>query len=494
MESPKVVMVQNGQKEILNHNLHSDDDFVHSNVCPKYLASKRAENKLRNDSNDNNTSMITATTVSDFYKIKQNESINNKSNENDYHNYSSFIGEELHFDNDSLIAVTSHSHQHHHHLSLTKTPDNKNILAKEEETNIKPSFLNKTPLKFLNSHTKHHQKNSISKINKIKQQYDIYQRKQTPKLRWSKKFIKHGSRKFNAAIFRPILKGSHLVKKLQDTIQHHNNNNNNNNNNEQIEIVESPLKDLSNIKPSLDDDQHYTVDSDEDDPNERMMSLSSDDNDCQATKPASSGLTGQFKAIKFDIQKNNENDNILIKKKLRNPLKDFKKKYEMQKCSSAYNILKASFSNRISLSPIQLNSVKFKEGNSKKINKDSPTEMKTKVSIPSPPQSPLISIKIEAPVESIEMEQQNGSTSKSEQKEVFLINSCPFCECTCEGRYQLIKQQQQQNDSMCEEMINSSKLYLLKTNNDILQYNCNISAISIGCDTSSETNKKIKSN
>ena len=81
-----------------------------------------------------------------------------------------------------------------------------------------------------------------------------------------------------------------------------------------------------------------------------------------------SGLTGQFKTV--DIDKDSSSDiNIKIdtcqdlSKKDENPtnfdkpdnpfIKNFKRRFEMQKCSSANNILKASFKNRISLSPIE---------------------------------------------------------------------------------------------------------------------------------------------
>ena len=81
-----------------------------------------------------------------------------------------------------------------------------------------------------------------------------------------------------------------------------------------------------------------------------------------------SGLTGQFKIVNIDKDSSSDT-NIKIdtcqdlSKKDENPtnfdkpgnpfIKNFKRRFEMQKCSSANNILKASFKNRISLSPIE---------------------------------------------------------------------------------------------------------------------------------------------
>ncbi len=97
-----------------------------------------------------------------------------------------------------------------------------------------------------------------------------------------------------------------------------------------------------------------------------------------------SGLTGQFKVVEIDkdsstsylnenkkpaiiatiadttaaaaTQPQNRNDDSSATNfdKPDNPfIKNFKRRFEMQKCSSANNILKASFKNRISLSPIE---------------------------------------------------------------------------------------------------------------------------------------------
>ena len=79
-----------------------------------------------------------------------------------------------------------------------------------------------------------------------------------------------------------------------------------------------------------------------------------------------SGLTSQFKIVELgsETAPKREEDEAALKSikpndlhildKPENPfLKNFKRRFDMQKCSSANNILKATFKNRISLSPIE---------------------------------------------------------------------------------------------------------------------------------------------
>ena len=82
------------------------------------------------------------------------------------------------------------------------------------------------------------------------------------------------------------------------------------------------------------------------------------------------GLTGKFKTVELDKNKDAEKqepieekpklDMNLMEKPVNPLIKHFKRRFEMQKCSSANNILKASFKNRISLSPIE-NSLKHQQ-------------------------------------------------------------------------------------------------------------------------------------
>ncbi len=161
--------------------------------------------------------------------------------------------------------------------------------------------------------------------------FDLYHRRQTP-LRWSKKMAK-GKKKFNMSLnnnksllLRPKLKGKNLKVDLLSQQQ------------QQVEA-----------KPELP-------------VNSNQISF------------YNTGLTNEFETIKIGQAADKENKNIaandsqttgncmplgIMKKKPiktnENPLvRHFRRKFEMQKCSSASHILKVPFTNnRISLSPIQ---------------------------------------------------------------------------------------------------------------------------------------------
>jgi len=155
--------------------------------------------------------------------------------------------------------------------------------------------------------------------------FDLYHRRQTP-LRWSKKMAK-GKKKFNLSLnnnksllLRPKLKGKNLKIDLLSQQQ-------------QVEAK-------SELAVESDKISFYHT-----------------------------GLTNEFETIKIGRESDKENKNIAItdptskplsimKKKPdksnENPLmRQFRRKFEMQKCSSASHILKIPFNNnRISLSPI----------------------------------------------------------------------------------------------------------------------------------------------
>lgn len=201
---------------------------------------------------------------------------------------------------------------------LSHIADNSNRAARD-----------KKEISHLHSHSHSH-----SHSNSHCSSFDVYQRRQTP-LRWSKKLTKQ-RKKFNLSLshnksllLRPKLKGKNLKIDLLDQ--------------QQVELKD-PNCNTSFCNTGLTNEF------------ETIKIAHSEQNSTKANIELDHKLD-QENYLKEEKSKVNPIRQGIIKKKLpknENPLvRHFRRKFEMQKCSSASHILKVPFNNnRISLSPI----------------------------------------------------------------------------------------------------------------------------------------------
>lgn len=175
---------------------------------------------------------------------------------------------------------------------------------------------------------------------------DVIQRKQTP-LRWSKRrILKKQKSKINLALALGICNSSGNVGGISSS------------HGRRRKSIEKRL--ISNISINSD-----SIESPKTDEILRCSKMMKKSNDEPALVFSNTGLTGEFKLV--NIKTNPElldhpyltqppPPPLPLPNKINPLFKHFRRRFEMQKCSSANNILKNhQFSNRISLSPIENN-------------------------------------------------------------------------------------------------------------------------------------------
>lgn len=226
--------------------------------------------------------------------------------------------------------------KHHHHNECSRKVKNldDSLTCQKTSLNHEIRMNSESKLKRLNH-------SSLSSSRQFSAAMDVCQRRQTP-LRWSKNMVKRKNllskciafSSSKSASFKPWLRGKNILN----------------------------FKDIASL------------------PNESSHMESSKQSFENSSPLFKTGLTGEFQTIRIksvDTAEMSEIENKFnnvdshdfdmsdecfkqeeLKKEIapivQNPLiQNFRRRFEMQKCSSTNNILKAPFNNRISLSPIE---------------------------------------------------------------------------------------------------------------------------------------------
>ena len=252
-----------------------------------------------------------------------------------------------------IYKLKSDHHHHHNQMCSRKTKNlDESLTCQKTSLNHEIRMSSESKLKRLNN-------SSLSSSRQFSAAIDVCQRRQTP-LRWSKNFVKRKSL-LNKCIafssnkssgFKPWLRGKNIL------------------NFKDIALLSNESSHMESSKQSFENSSP-----------------------CFKT-----GLTGEFQTIRIKNADNGEvcemeakchnnadNQDLDMsddcfrpdesKKEAapmtENPLiQNFRRRFEMHKCSSTNNILKAPFSNRISLSPIENSQRLLKKLQQEKVNKE----------------------------------------------------------------------------------------------------------------------------